>query len=582
MLKRSFVVSISRASTAVLLLVLAAHLLWMLSMPAWPSQDGPVHLYYTRVLGLLFSHQASAYRGYFFVKHLLPPYAVYYYTLLFLSHFVSLLTADRLVICGYFISFVFGFRYAARAIGPNADVTSCLASLLLLNWALGMGFANYCLSLSFALWAIGLWLRLGAELQLGKRIAFVALLALITLSHPVPLLIVLAFAGLDLLCRFFFSRDPSQPARTQHFRLGWLTIACGSLCLLYVRAFTVAHPLQQRTEVKNSFTQEVLRRGKDILITKNVEILYGHWWEVEVYRLCLAAIILAGAGFALLQWRQNRASRRWAAGDSMTVFAVILLFALLLLPSDLSGAYYFNERLHILLWITFLLAGSAWRPAADGHSTGDTVHAGSASGAVGSTGSRHAELAGAFAIAFTLGSAVLLLHIADSTLRPFARHDYLMAHTDLPLRGQMAVVLDSGHVRRYVYAGPPWDPYYWDTVALLRHNDVIMENAPWLDSPIIPLAPTGALPGVVLSPQLANSPIFLAAALGSTPSLRNTLVDRADVVLFSPVHDEDRIAMPVSLGSNWSCKHEDGYRLCTKVLERTQARLLEAAHAPTK
>ncbi|MGI4829748.1 MAG: hypothetical protein ACRYFU_16365 [Janthinobacterium lividum] len=564
MLKRLSGLDLRRVSFIVLLLVLTAHILWMLSLPAWPSQDGPVHLYYTHLLGALFSGESSTYQPYFFIKHLLPPYAVYYYMLLLLSHGVSLLTADRLVICGYFVSFVLGFRYAARALGPNAEVTSLLASLLMLNWPLGMGFANYCLSLSFALWAIGIWLRLGSGVQFGRRMAFLALLVLITLSHPVPLLVVLAFGGLDLVCRFLSARGRGETVALHDFLPGIATLASGTLCLLYVKAFTVAHPLQQRTAVRFTPFEQLIRRGKDILITKNVEVLYGKWWQIEVYRVCVGLILLVGASFALMQWRRNRTARVWLPADSMFVFASCLLFALLLLPSDLSGAYYFNERLHLLLWITFLLAASGWAPKVRSNKErGDHRHQTRIGFIIDD---RRADHAVALASAFAVFATALLLNTANHTLRPFADRDYQLAHTDLPLQGQLAVVLDHGQPRKYVYAGPPWDPYFWDTVALLRHNDGIMENPPWLDSPIIPLAPTAALPGMELSPTLANSPAVLAEALQKTPALRSTMVDKADVVLFTAVLNIADPAIARILGGGWTCKVQQGpgYRLCLR------------------
>ncbi|HVG27836.1 MAG TPA: hypothetical protein VM865_09545 [Acidobacteriaceae bacterium] len=103
------------------LLLSLAYIAWLLSMPACPSQDGPVHLYYTRVLSALFSHQPTPYARFYYIKHLLPPYALYYDALLLLSKFVPLLLADRLIVCLYFFSFVFGFRYLVHAIGSRAD-----------------------------------------------------------------------------------------------------------------------------------------------------------------------------------------------------------------------------------------------------------------------------------------------------------------------------------------------------------------------------------------------------------------------------------------------------------------------------
>lgn len=535
-----------QVSTAAFVLLLAAYVGWMLSLPAWPSQDGPVHLYYTHVLGTLFSGSSPVYKPYLFIKHLLPPYAVYYYTLLALSHVVSLLTADRLIICVYMISFALGFRYAARAIGPGYRWTSLLGCLLLLNWALGMGFANYCLSLSFALWAIGLWLRLTDAAQPKRRIVFLVLLVLITLSHPVPLLIVLAFAGLDLLCRYL---AVSKQERTLSLRRSFknlLTLVGGALCLVYVKAFTVAHPLAQRTPAKGSALHQIALRAGQIAAAKSLALLYGHWWQVSVYRAGLVLLLLLPACLGLWQFRRGRHLAGWAAADTCSVFLILLAVALPFLPSDLSGAYYFSERLTILLWILALFAASAWRPAVQPRSP-----------------FRNPELlAGACALAFTL----LLLHLADVSLRPIAQQRSLLAAKELPLGNRRVLVLDGDDPPAgFDRIGPAWNAYEWDTVALLRRNDGVLDNAPWLDSPIIPLAPTPALPGAALPRLLANSPFELRKALGGSPGLQREVLPGITAVLFSPVTTNITKTAAKALPPGWTCSAPGpaGYRLCT-------------------
>ena len=565
-MENRFLTRPQRYLSLLLFILLGAYVCWLLSMPAWPSQDGPVHLYYTRVLGALFSNEPSPFRPYFFIKHLLPPYALYYYALLAFSHFMPLLTADRLVICGYIVSFILGFRYSARALGANFGVTSLLASVLTLNWALGMGFANFCMSLSFGLWAIGLWLRIGKGAEMGKRTGFLALLLLITLTHPVPLLLVLGFCGLDLVCRYFAGRKGWRTLQTHELRNGIVTLALGSLYMIYVKAFTVAHPLEQRTVVVGTFSQHLVRRIKDLLIVKNVEVLYGRWWQIELYRACLGLILVVGLVFAVQQWRRNRAEGVWRASDSMMVYAACSFVIMPLLPSDISGAYYFFERLNIMLWITILLAASGWSPQAE------SVFSGAAKA---QDLNRKVKLASGSAAVFATLLTALVLHTVDSTLRPFADRDYTLANTELPLRGQLAMVLDGDQERKYLWAGPPWDPYFWDTVALLRRNDAIMVNAPWLDSPIIPLAETSVIPGSVLSPLLANSPLVLGYRLKDTPALRSDVLDKTAVAFFSPAGKGGRRAVPPMLGPGWSCDAPigAGYRLCSHDGSESLARL---------
>lgn len=168
-----------------LIAIVAAFVLWMLSMPCFPTTDGPVHMYYVHILSSLFAHNNADYAHYFRIRHVLPPYSLYYYTLLLLSKVMPMLTADRLIICFYFVSFVFGFRFLARQVGPSADITTLLVTPLLLNWPLGMGFVNFCLALSFSFWAAGLWLTFQGTRNLKRRVIFLLLVTGIMLTHPV-------------------------------------------------------------------------------------------------------------------------------------------------------------------------------------------------------------------------------------------------------------------------------------------------------------------------------------------------------------------------------------------------------------
>ena len=432
-----------------------------------------------------------------------------------------------------------------------------------------MGFANFCLSLSFALWAIGLWLRLGSGAELGRRAGFLALLLIITLTHPVPLLLVLSFCGLDLLCRYIAGRRSWRMLKPHELRNGLLTLFLGSLCMIYVKAFTVAHPLAQRTVIPGTFTQHVARRIKDLLIVKNVEVLYGRWWQIEVYRVCLGLILVAGLVLVVQQWRRHRAAGVWQSGDSMTLYAACFFLTVPFLPSDFSGAYYFFERLNIMLWIATLLAASGWSPQAE------TAMVSTPYPTYAETDRIRIKFACAGVGGFVTLLTALLLHAVNTTLRPFAERDDMLSHTDLPLQGQLAMVLDGDQERNYLWAAPPWDPYYWDTVALLRRNDAIMVNAPWLDSPIIPLAETKVIPGFVLPPTLANSPLMLAYCLQDTPELRSDVLSKVSVTFVSPTGDGGRSAVPPMLGPGWSCDAPigAGYRICKHAGADALARL---------
>jgi len=71
---------------------------WILSLPLFPAQDSPMHLYIASVLSSLFSG-SNHFSTYFYVRHLLTPYSLHYYFLIVLGRLFSFPIADKLLVC---------------------------------------------------------------------------------------------------------------------------------------------------------------------------------------------------------------------------------------------------------------------------------------------------------------------------------------------------------------------------------------------------------------------------------------------------------------------------------------------------
>ncbi len=113
---------------------------WVLSLPVFPTQDGPMHRYYAHALGAVLAHDPR-YAAYA-VRRPFPPYATQYLTLLALFHVFSYSLAEKLFTCAEILCFGFGIRFAATAVGPAGAWVSLLVVPLLLPWFLMMGFYN--------------------------------------------------------------------------------------------------------------------------------------------------------------------------------------------------------------------------------------------------------------------------------------------------------------------------------------------------------------------------------------------------------------------------------------------------------
>src|ERR1700761_6102323 len=214
---------ISRRSASLLFACLTGvFCLWALSLPLFPTQDGPMHKYYVHVLASLLagSHNYTAY----VIRHPLPPYATHYAVLLGLTRFISFDLAEKILICLIFLCTAYGVRYCAKALGEQGAWLSLCVIPLVLNWPVGMGFLNYSLAVGLLFLTAGLWLQAANKPRLWWMFALVTLL--LTLTHPIPLLLLIAFAGLDLTIRLL------QGSSFKNFRWQLMGLAFAGLCFL--------------------------------------------------------------------------------------------------------------------------------------------------------------------------------------------------------------------------------------------------------------------------------------------------------------------------------------------------------------
>src|ERR1051325_6195043 len=108
------------------LVLLAVACLWVLHLPLFPTQDGPVHVYYARVSHAVLSGQGS-FGNDFRVAHSLPPYAVHAYLLMFLMQSFSPELSEQLLACACVLSAGLGFWFFARQIGRSGTIAAVCA-----------------------------------------------------------------------------------------------------------------------------------------------------------------------------------------------------------------------------------------------------------------------------------------------------------------------------------------------------------------------------------------------------------------------------------------------------------------------
>src|ERR1700722_5843666 len=320
---------------------------WALSLPLFPTQDGPMHKYYVHAIASLLSGSHS-YASYI-IRHPFPPYATHYAVLLGLTTFLSFDLAEKLLICLIFVCTAYGFRYCARSMGPSGDLLSLCVVPLVLHWSLVMGFLNYSLAVGLFFLAAGLWCRAADQVRLWLFFALVSFLPAFT--HPIPLLLLIIFCALDLLIRLF-QRFLLKDYRWQFFGLA---VAC--LSFLY--------PLASVDRSRSASNLRGFGLHKDALISSlalfgispfdtRSKNLFINCYRLGLLALLLGCLVLAAEGFAA-RWQK----RQLRPSDSMLIMTLAILLAIPILPASMNGSDFFSQRLMIIPWLGAVAAASA-------------------------------------------------------------------------------------------------------------------------------------------------------------------------------------------------------------------------------
>jgi len=125
-------------------------IIMILLLPLFPSQDGPIHLYYVDVLRNLLAH-TGPYAQYFEVKSYLTPYMLEYYALLGLEQFFSPFVSEEMLISTYVLMFILSFRYLLRSVTEYPTPWALVGALFCLNIYVYMGFLNYAIGTALVL-----------------------------------------------------------------------------------------------------------------------------------------------------------------------------------------------------------------------------------------------------------------------------------------------------------------------------------------------------------------------------------------------------------------------------------------------
>ena len=541
----------SRLISRIFIGLVVLYCTWIVSLPLFPTQDGPMHLYYTEVLARILSH-SHLFTYFYGVRLPPPPYVLHYGVLLIFTRILSAAWAEKCVVCLIVIGFAYGFRYFARQIGPGGDLISLWAVPLSLNWTLGMGFHNYCLSFAISFWGMGTWLAAVGERKLRLWIWFLLLVSLMLLSHPVPLLLTLAFIVGELLLRVIqdlLRRSGTGKSGFQKlvaYRSEILVAIAAYCSLAYIALFVD----WQRTGENWTAHQN----SPDVFagyVSLKALSLVGDTEPGQIYCWSFYFVLALAFGLAVRGlWRRCR-TLQLRVSDLLLVASLLLVYVIPQLPNTINGSDFFSDRLVMYVWVAALAA------------------------ACGNPVPR--QMRQAVCIVACVFAAVAV-SLADSYVRPVAKRIALM---------ETSPIEHSGHRGIFIYtpiykplpqeiSGLTFNPDVWVAARYFRRAGAVMLNPPWLDLPISPLKPRRQLLINIFPKRVSTYPDQLRWFLMGSQDARNTISGLADFILFTGATLPKPSAPDPLLQSEWphpwSCEWNQWYSVCAGARDRPSAK----------
>ncbi len=441
-------------------LLLAAAVGITLIQRAFPSQDGPLHLYYIDVLANLL-RGTGEYSKYFTIAHAVPPYAFHPYLQLLLNMVFDPLTGEKLLVSGYIVWFAISFRYLVHSVDPGNDWLPLLAFPFGLNRTLFLGFYNFSYAVATALFLAGYWLRHYDELTPRRSATYLGLTVLLALMHPIPLILGLMFVCAHVVFLVWTrSRRAGLSRAVRAYRWAGLHALWSVVPLAWIAHYTEAGRVGL---ARPNFMRLLTFAGSTLLAP------FRPWgYRGPLAALSLGLLLLAAARFRKGGWQNRPADLALLA---MAAFSVVMY---VVAPHQINLNAHVPDRFPIF-GIAFAAAFAA----------GIRLRRRTESAALACI-----AISASFLIGWQAVAKQGILHELASVL-------------DAPPATQsarMAIIADKPIGLHGMYPNN-FTPYVWAGAHYLRRSKAILLNGAWLRSPIMLVKPRVEAPCEYIDPQ---------------------------------------------------------------------------------
>jgi hypothetical protein len=179
----------------VFVVLLLIHLVPIWKYDYFPSQDGPSHLNNANVIRNYYRKDFGIFREYYQLAHRFGVNWVTHLALAGLMSVFPVLVAEKILLSGYVLLFMFAVRYAILSINTDSVAISFLAFPFVYNWPMHMGFYSFVYSLPLFLFCIGYWAKHKDDFGFLQMVTLVVLSFFLYLTNMLSLFLALGVIG---------------------------------------------------------------------------------------------------------------------------------------------------------------------------------------------------------------------------------------------------------------------------------------------------------------------------------------------------------------------------------------------------
>jgi len=180
--------------------LMLVHLIYVWLIPIFLTQDGPIHLYNSKILlDLISDNQSDFYLQYFEINKQISPNWFSTIPLAFLLKLFSPIVVEKIFISFLILLLPLSIRYTLNSINPKALFLSSIAFVFSNSFFLIYGFYNFQWSLIFFCFFIGYYIKHQKTLSIKQTIKLSLLCLLTFFTHPVAFIQIGLFIGIQLI-----------------------------------------------------------------------------------------------------------------------------------------------------------------------------------------------------------------------------------------------------------------------------------------------------------------------------------------------------------------------------------------------